>query len=80
MAKNTKNRKAALAKIDLTKEYSLGEGAGVGIARVIGRRPGDVGGAQRKEGAGSGRSVGDQVGIAVGGVGPGKVTMAWPEL
>jgi large subunit ribosomal protein L1 len=29
MAKNTKNRKAALAKVDLTKEYSLGEGAGV---------------------------------------------------
>ncbi len=29
MAKNTKNRKAALAKVDLTKEYSLGEAAGV---------------------------------------------------
>ena len=29
MAKNTKNRKAALAKVDLTKEFSLGEGAGV---------------------------------------------------
>jgi large subunit ribosomal protein L1 len=29
MAKNTKNRKAALAKVDLAKEYSLGEAAGV---------------------------------------------------
>jgi large subunit ribosomal protein L1 len=29
MAKNTKNRKAALAKVDLNKEYSLGEAAGV---------------------------------------------------
>jgi large subunit ribosomal protein L1 len=29
MAKNTKNRKAALAKVDLAKEYTLGEGAGV---------------------------------------------------
>jgi large subunit ribosomal protein L1 len=29
MAKNTKNRKAALAKVDLNKEYSLSEGAGV---------------------------------------------------
>lgn len=29
MAKNTKNRKAALAKVDLTKEYSLNEAAGV---------------------------------------------------
>ena len=29
MAKNTKNRKAALAKVDFTKEYSLGEAAGV---------------------------------------------------
>ena len=29
MAKNTKNRKAALAKVDLTKEYGLKDGAGV---------------------------------------------------
>jgi large subunit ribosomal protein L1 len=29
MAKNTKNRKAALAKVDLTKEYSLIDAAGV---------------------------------------------------
>lgn len=29
MAKNTKNRKAALAKVDLNKEYSLSEAAGV---------------------------------------------------
>ena len=29
MAKNTKNRKAALAKVDLNKEYSLAEAAGV---------------------------------------------------
>ncbi|KAA9333785.1 50S ribosomal protein L1 [Adhaeribacter soli] len=29
MAKNTKNRKAALAKVDLNKEYSLGDAAGV---------------------------------------------------
>jgi large subunit ribosomal protein L1 len=29
MAKNTKNRKAALAKVDLTKEYSLLDAAGV---------------------------------------------------
>ena len=29
MAKNTKNRKAALAKVDLTKDYGLKDGAGV---------------------------------------------------